>query len=304
MKFSTTKLIGLLALLVAVYFAIDFLGGGQKSKSLRSVLVDLDTTQVTRFTINGPGKSIDLNKVDGRWKIKLDNGEEVPAEKNAVNNALEALNSIKPARLATRKPEKWTEYQVDTAGTVATAYDGSKKLTEIVLGKLGVTGQRSYHTFVRLAEDDEVYVANNFMSFNVPSESSSYRNSILARLKRDSLTNIEFTYPQDSSFRLEKVDDVWMVDGIEADSTAVVNYLRGLNYLNSKKFVDEEMTSTPVYTSKFTKADGSVIKIDGYLHDGQLVFNSSENQASYFSDSSVFEKVFVSRSALQDKAGN
>ena len=52
MKFSTTKLIGVLVLLVGAYFAIDFLGGGQKSKSLRSVLVELDTAQVTQLTVS------------------------------------------------------------------------------------------------------------------------------------------------------------------------------------------------------------------------------------------------------------
>ncbi len=300
MKFSTTKLIGLLALLVAVYFTIDFIGGGQKSKSLRSVLVELDTTQVTQLVITGPGKDVEVTKVNGNWQVKLDNGKTVAADKDAVNNALEALNSIKPARLATRKKEKWSEYLVDTAGTVVKAMAGNEVLTEIVLGRLGVAGQRSYHTFVRLVEDDEVYVAKDFMPFNVPSETSSYRPSVVAQLKKDSLVNIEFTYPADSSFRLEKVEGVWMVDGQEADSASVVKYLRGLSYINSKKFMDEEENLTsPTYSASYASADGSTVAIDGYVYDGQLVFNSSENEASYFADSAVFNKAFIGASQLR-----
>ena len=246
-----------------------------------------------------------MKKKGGLWTVLLDNGKEVPADKNAVNNALEALNSIKPARLATRKSEKWSEYQVDSAGTVVKAMKGSEVLTEIVLGKLGVTGQRSYHTFVRLMEDDEVYVANDFMSFNIPSEASSYRNSVLARLKKDSLISIEFSYPSDSSFRMEKIDDVWMVDGVEADSAATITYLQGLNYISSKKFMDDqESLSQPLYTVSFDHVDGTNVTIDGYLYDDQLVFNSSANQMSYYSDSTILDKVFIGAKQLEQVAGN
>lgn len=297
---STTKLLGLFAVLVGVYFAVDYFGGSKKSKSLRSELVVLDTASVTSMEVKAQDKLVSLNKENGTWMVTLDNGKKVVADAGSVKRSLEALQGIKPGRMATRKKEKWEEYQVaDTMGTRVRVFENSENVLDIILGKLGVTGQRSYHTFVRLAEDDEVYVVNNFMAFNVPSEASSYRNQSLAKMKKDSISAIEFNYPADSSLRLEKIEDKWMANGQPADSTKMAKYLRGLSYINSSKFNDEiESPGDPVYTSRFIMNDGSEISIDGFAGADGLVINSSENQASYFADSSIFKKVFIGPSGV------
>ncbi len=300
MKLTTTKLIGLLAVLVAIYFGVEFLGGKSKSKSLRTEFVNVDTTAVTKMKIESASKTVEVNKINGSWQVTLENGQSVPADQNTIRQALSALNGLSPSRMATRKKEKWAEYQVDSTGTDVSIYAKDEKMAEIVLGKFGVTGQRAYHTFIRMAEDDEVYVADNFMSFSVPSEVNGYRLKSLAKIKKDSLSAIQFTYPSDSSFRLEKVGDKWQANGLTVDSVKVEKYLRGLSFINSSKFVDEtDPMGNPVYKAEYLLNNGESVTIDGYLNDKGLVFNSSKNTTSFFADSAVFKKAFIGFTGLQ-----
>lgn len=300
MKLSTTKLLGLLALLVAIYFGVEYFGGKSKSKSLRSVLVNIDTTLVTKLEVIGKGSQAMVNKVNGTWQVSLDNGQVVPADANAVMNALNALNGIKPARMATRKKEKWAEYQVDSVGTEVKVYTGTEKSTEIILGKLGVSGQRSYHTFVRLAGDDEVYVADNFMAFSVPSETSAYRNNTVTKINKDSLASIEFTYPTDTSFRLEKIGDSWMANGNPTDSTKVEKFVRGLGNISSRNFMNtSNELEEPIYRAKYSLKNGEEVSLHAFEHLQGLVLKSSANPTSYFADSAAFNKAFIGYNGIQ-----
>jgi hypothetical protein len=294
MKISTTNLILLCVALIGLYFAVDFFGGKDRSKSLRSELVKIDTASVSSIEVKSSENSVSLAKENGQWLLTLASGQKVVADKNAVKRSLEALLGIKPSRLATRNQDKWEEYQVaDTMGTRVQTYEGGDKTLDIILGKLGVTGQRSYHTFVRLAEDDEVYVANDFMSFNIPSDGASYRNQSLARIKKDSVASIDFTYPGDSSFRLVRRETQWLANGQIADSASVAKYLQGIGFINSKKFIDDGIDqSQKIYAAQFNLNNGSSINLDGYVYNGELVFNSSENDSAYFADSTILTKAF------------
>lgn len=302
MKLSNIKLIGILAVLVAVYGIVQLTGGKKKSKSLRTELVEIDTAKVTAVTITSSAGEVQLNKEGADWKLKLESGKVVPATQSAVSNTLGALLTIKPSRMATKNESNWKDYQVDSTGTRVQVKEGNNTTLDLVIGRFGMQGQRAYHTFVRLFEDTEVYAANNFMSFSVSAEPASYRDQILARIKKDSLLSISFSYPSDSSLQLSKVGDQWNVNGQPADSTSVAKYISGLSYLSGNKFVDDQSglaVPTVSATFQFTNADDIII--EGYKRDEDWVFHSSENEIGYFSDEPLFAKVFKGLSEFQVK---
>ena len=80
---------------------------------------------------------------------------------------LSTLTTIEPSRIASRSDSKWKDYAVDSAGTRVKVYQGSELVTDIVLGRFGVEGQRSFYTYVRLSEDEDTYVANDFMKMSI-----------------------------------------------------------------------------------------------------------------------------------------
>jgi len=298
-KLSNVKLIGILFALGLIYFVVDFTGGKKKSKSLRTELVVLDSAKISKIEITATGKKVNLVKNGEDWELTLANGKKVMASSDAIDNAIFALNSIKPARMATRSESKWKDYQVDSAGTRVKVYEGGDKTLDLVIGRFAMEGQRSYYTFVRLFEDEEVYVAKDFMGFSVSSETSSYRDQVMARIKKDSVMAVTFNYPADSSVRLERAGDIWNVNGQQADSSAVASYLTGLNYVSGKEFMDnQEDLISPTISAVFDLSNGKTIIFDGYQNNGQWVFHSTINEVGYFTDIAIKEKVFKGLSSF------
>ena len=237
--FSNIKLIGILAALVGIYFIIQFTGGKSRSESFRSSLVEIDTAKVSTLKIEKDGKTLTIEKVgSGNWEMELENGKKVSAKPTSVRSALQSLTTIKPSRLASKDPAKWSEYQVDSAGTRVTVFEDNEEALDIILGRFGVKDQRSYHTFVRLEDEKEVYTADNFMGVSFSSDASNFREQMFLRVKKDSLHTIEFNYP-DSAFVLTKTDGYWYIDGNRADSTSAAEFINQLSYTTSKEFVDD-----------------------------------------------------------------
>ena len=293
MKLNNIKLIGILVALVVVYGIVQLTGGKKKSKSLRTELVSIDTARVSSLRVTSSVGEVALKKEGENWKLTLPSGKIVGANKSSVDGVLGALLTIVPSRMATKNEANWKDYQVDSTGTRVVVNEGNETTLDLVIGRFGMQDQQNYHTFVRLSEDKEVYAANNFMSFSVSTEASSYRNKILGRIKKDSLSNVLLSYPSDSSVQLTKAGDFWTANGQLTDSTNVAKYLSGLNYITGNTFVeDQEGLTIPVISATFQFTNREDLLIEGYLSDTIWVFHSSENEEGYFSDQGIFDKVF------------
>lgn len=295
---SNVKLFMILGGLVAVYLIIQFTGGKERSSSLRSTLVEIDTAEVSSLQIEKDGSVLMIEKVnDTDWLVELENGKKVTAKASAVKNSLSTLMTIKPSRLASKDPGKWKDYQVDSAGTRVKVIEGSDTTLDIILGRFGVKDQRSYHTFVRLSEDDEVYSVDNFMSISFSTDAASFREQMFFRTKKDSIHTISFNYP-DSAFSLTKSEELWLVDGVNADSTQTATYVNKLNYTTSKNFVDDvEVFGDPVLTITFQANSEDDLTLTGYILPGKnLILNSSLNPDAYFEDQTLTDKFLKGRS--------
>ncbi|MCV9386470.1 DUF4340 domain-containing protein [Reichenbachiella ulvae] len=299
MKINNITLIGILVALVGVYFLVEYTGDKSRSDSMRSELVELNVEAVTGLEVEAPNSSVSVKKEGEDWSVSLPDGKTVPAVASSVENAINALNTIKPSRLASKKEEKWKDYQVDSAGTRVKVYQGDEVALDIILGRFAMEGQRSYSTFVRLAEDTEVYNVKDFMAFSVPSDASAYRDKSLAKVNKDSLAQVSVSYPADSSFVLTQADGRWLIEGQEADSAAVSKYLQSFRNVSSSKFYNEEVSGTPEAVLKLENNDGSIITIDAYWRDEKWIIHSSENETGWFEDEKLFERIFKGPSELR-----
>ncbi|UXP31395.1 DUF4340 domain-containing protein [Reichenbachiella agarivorans] len=296
-KIGNIKLIILLLVLVGIYFALDFSVRKNRSESIRSELVNLDIPLVSKIEIASPKNNVSLAKKGEEWELTLPNGKDVVASASSVSNILNTLSSIKPSRLASKKKEQWKEYQVDTAGTEVKIYQGNELTLDIILGRFSMESQQSYSSFVRLADESEVYNVKNFMAFSVPTDPNAYRDKTVARIHKDSLEKITFSYPGDSSFVLSKGAEMWDIQGEKADSTSVAKYLSSLSYLSSSQFYDQEIAAFSLVVSVvFSHANGQEIKLSGYIREGERIVHSSNNSQAYFKDGNLWDKVFVSAS--------
>ncbi|MEM9326249.1 MAG: hypothetical protein AAGA85_11355, partial [Bacteroidota bacterium] len=168
MKGNTTiKLLAALAVLVVIYLIMTMTGEKSRSKSFRDVLVDIDTAKVTKVEVLTSTEETVVTKTgDFSWEVAL--GDKVkPAMASAVKSLMTTLEGAVPSRLVARSADQWKDYAVDSTGTRVKIYEGSSLALDLVIGRFGVQGQRQFHTFVRLAAEEDVYQANNFMGISI-----------------------------------------------------------------------------------------------------------------------------------------
>lgn len=296
MKLTTKNLLIVLAILLAGYAVTQLTKRGGRSKSLKSELVSLDTAVVSKVEILSTEGNVSLTKVDDRWNVTLTSGTQKVARQGAVTSLLNSLNTIKPGRLAAKTPDKWKDYAVDSTGTRVKVYENADLATDIVIGRFGMEGQQRFYSFVRLFEDQEVYVANDFMGMSIGKDAASYRENSVLRLTKDSLTSVAFNYP-DSSYTLTKGTE-WYLEDQPADSSSVAEYLNGLSYTSSRLFFDEEIPSKPSHTITYSFTDRPELILEGFTTAQGMVIRSSENEDESFLDPALQKKAFKGRSAF------
>jgi hypothetical protein len=315
---SSIKLIGILAVLILVYLGFEFFGGKSRSKSFKAEIVEIDTAKVTKVLIDAKGETLELIKENNAWKVSIGDGKYAAAQKSSVKSTLSSLMTIKPSRVAAKDPGKWKEYQVDSAGTRVQVFEGSKATLDLVIGRFGFNqqamqqqqqmqmmggrGMQQFFSYVRLNNEDEVYVADNFMGMSINADASGYRNKQLLSLTTDAISSIQFNYPADSAFVLTKVDSTWSIFGNQADSASVASYLSGIRYVNNSNFVDDVPPTalvSPTVSMSIKQDNKADIEVKAYQHPvHQWIIHSSENPLSYFADEKLIEKLFVGSGQL------
>tara|TARA_Y100000310_G_C20662997_1_gene805830 strand:- start:1000 stop:1878 length:879 start_codon:yes stop_codon:yes gene_type:complete len=281
---KSMMLLVVLALLIGIYFIVKFTGNSGRSKSFKSELVTFDNDQVTKLEIMSPEDTTVLNREGDSWKV----GEYV-ADPATVTATLSTLKGIKPSRLASRSKDTWKDFQVDDSGTRVVTYEGDEKVLDIVLGRFNVEGQRSFYSYVRLTEEKDVYVAKDFMKMSVSTGSAAYRNDDILKINKDSITAIHFNYP-DSAFSLSKNGNKWFIDGSEADSAAVADYLGGLRFVNSRNFAPNP--GAPVVSDLVFQIGDEDLQVSAHSGGG---LSSSSNTNEYWVDPAISEKLFKSK---------
>ena len=296
MKLTTRNLLIILVVLGAAYGVSQLTKRSGRSKSLRSELVSIDTARVSKIEIASTEGEVTLTSSNAGWQVGLEDGSQKLAKQSAVKSLLSLLNTIEPGRLASKTEDRWKDYAVDSAGTRVRVYEDEALSTDIVIGRFGMEGQQSFYTFVRLFEDEEVYVANGFMGMSIGKESAAYRENTLLRLRKDSIRSITFNYP-DSAFTLIK-EDVWYIGGQAADSASVAGFLTGLGFVSSRSFYDDDLMGAPSHSVLFTFNNQPEIRIEGYAVGSEMVVKSSENALEAFQDATITDKVFKGKNAF------
>lgn len=306
-KTSNLRLILVLVILALIYVAIRLLRHTGRSSSFRSELVQIDTSRVTKIAVEKKKTQFEIFKDGtGSWKVTLPKlNKTVEATSSSVKSSLSGLLTIQPSRVVTRDPKKWADYQVDTAGTRIRVYEGSKNTLDIVIGKFGMQGRQEFFTYVKLYDDNTVYTADNFMGITYFSDPESFRNGQFLEANTDSVKQVSFTYPADSSFTLSKPDSVWNLGNQKADSLSVVNFLSELRYISTRKFVDDIEPAAfiqPIYGLTIDYKGLKTTKVQAYMNPKYgLVIHSDSNPNNYFADSTVVKRIFKGMKQFENK---
>jgi uncharacterized protein YneR len=186
-KFSSGVLIIILIVLLGIYGAVRF--APSKERTFRDKVMTFDPSGVTGISIQNPGKPpVEIELSSGNWMVK-DNGQEFPADSNSIRGMLKQLSDLPTKRYAGKGKDAWKKYEVtDSAGTLVTLRFSGKKTAQVYIGKFSYSmpkdqqQQQQYRqqqgdmtTFVRLADEKDVYAVDGFLKMNFNRDASQFR---------------------------------------------------------------------------------------------------------------------------------
>jgi len=298
-KFNNKYLLIALAVLILLFVFVKFYRSVKTEKTLKTEIVQIDTAKVSKILLypsSEKGQELAFTRHDRNWKVS--NGKILAeTEKSAVKNLLATIHEIKSKRLASRTKDKWAEYQVtDSAATRIRVFEGEKENLNLYVGKFtyqqvndpnggygrgGVIGT----SYVRLANENEVYAVDGFLTFSFNQPFNRWRDQSFIRLNKSDVTKLTFRYPSDSSFVVERNGKKWMIDNQLIDSVKFSDYL---SMLSNKKASNFEDGYTPIGNSLLQLIiegnNMSSITVDAFTKDNNgYVISSSQNPKSWFS---------------------
>jgi len=312
-KFNNKILVYILMIVAGIYVLVKLYQYKFTDNTLVVNIVNIDTSKVTKlllYPVSEKRNEIKFFKDGKDWKVNKGKITTEP-EANTVQNLLAMLVETKTQRLASREKSKWGEYNLtDTTATQVKVYEGSKLSLDLLIGKFSYQqsdnpyakmhgGGGTGTTYVRLADADEVYAIDGFLSFSLNRQFNTFRNQVLARFDKPSVNKITFRYPGDSSFMVTLADKQWMIGSQKADSAKVAGYLNSLAYKNASSFDDNFVPSlNPQCQVTIEGKDIKTVTIDAYIRDkNDYILNSNQNSKSWFSSlyKGLYSEVFKNK---------
>jgi len=316
-KNNNLTLLIILVIFIGIFLGGKFIRESKRESTLNKNLIRLDTTRVTDLMLIRSGEKdhpIHFFKKGNHWRVSQ-NGVEAPEEKGSATNLLNEVLKIKPRQLMARDKKKWSEYNLtDSLGTRFQVLQDKKKLVDLYIGKFTykqATGANQGYgrnvigkSYFRLAGENEVYAVDGFLPMAFNQGFNSWRDQNLLRLNKEKITKITFKYPADSSFVLEKVDSVWKIGSVKADSTKLANYLSALSYQRKSDFKDGfKPPLEPTCQLTIKGNDMPVVVVQAFYNpdvNGDWILHSSLNPETYFLDKAneFAKKVLVGKEKL------
>jgi hypothetical protein len=302
-RFSNKQLGIVFAVLLVILVIFLVTDGGKNERTFREELVNIDTSAVTEIKLYPRAtnyEEVRLFSEDGEWKVQLTPEKIVNVPNSKIKNLLNNLIKIVPKRLAARGSDKWQSFEVDSTGTRVEIYEGNDKTLDIIIGRFAFQQPRSMNTYVRLANDTDVYEVEGFLSAVFNQNEDNFRDNTIIKDDHENWNSLTFDYPADSSFQMIRLNNKWFVNDVQTDSAKTVKYFRSIQRLTSSNFLDVDVSGrTPEY--KLTiDADSTTTVVRGYDLDSTIAIKSSLNESSIFdgSKAGLTKKIFIGMNSL------
>lgn len=260
---ATKSLSIIFVVLLGVTLAVKLGDTGIASEALRSTVMSVDTARVDRVVIEQPteGRSVTLRKENGQWTVTGSGTDaSYPADPSVITNAIQRLNQLNVQAVATRNPDKYTRYKVDSTGTNVSLFSGDQPLGSIIIGAPQILGRREFNSYVRRPGEESVFTVEGFLppAFNKPV--ADWRNKTIWKLNPDEISRVDFMYPADSSFSLERAGQRrWAIAGDTLEPGGASSLISRLGTLRAGGFVDslaKENFGTELYAIQLRMENG------------------------------------------------
>ena len=320
-KFNNRILIIILVVLTCIFLITRMINQKRSSGTLKTDLVSIDSSLISAILLYPSaehGEEITFTRSGNNWIVKKGDLS-VEADPNSVQNMFNELIILSPERLVARGEDHWGDYGVnDSLGTRVIMKQGEKTVLDLMVGRFDYQPQPPGYggyggnygsglTYVRLYDEPEVYVVNGFLAMSFNQAFNNWRNRTFLNTNTSDFTSLKFEYPADSGFVVQKIDTLWIIDGIQADSTSMAQYLNELQRKSNTSFIDNfSPVTAPDFQLTIEGTNMVPVILKAYSRgENGFILNSSQNPDAYFTSppTELFESIFISKSKLLKQDG-
>lgn len=249
--------------LTALTALVKWTSGSDSSEAFESEIVSVDPAQVNKIQIEVPVEDRTINLKKGRlgWVVAGDdNAEGYAADSSVVQRALDQLTGLSVQSVVTRDPQKLTRYKADSTGTIVSLYNDDVQLSSLIVGSSRVVSRTEFINYVRPTDEEAVYSVEGLLDNTFRRGVKDWREKQVWDLDQDAITRIDFLFPADSSYSIERIgDQSWISRDDTLKNSKVNSILRRLSSLRVNSFVDSLAVSdfgTETYAIQLRVEDG------------------------------------------------
>lgn len=276
-----------------------FIGGSGESEIFQGDLVSAEASQVNRITIDHPADTsfVEITKNNGQWQVQANN-ETFAADSQKIKTALRELQNMEVEALITRDPAKHTRYRVDSTSATITLYRDDHQLDQIIASSSQLPGS-SGDIYVRVARDDQVFLVNGLRRSSIQTNFNYWRDLTVWNVPERSITEIRFTYPADSSFSIQRENQIWVAESDSLDQQKASTLANMLANLEAAGYPPDEIDasiSDPMYSIEFLTEDRDSKTLNFYR------FVEAEPAPFYLATASDYPYTFTLAKRTWDQA--
>lgn len=296
MKMYNNKSVAfILAGLIVLFTVISIIRLRNNPSNLQPLLL-VDTSSVAMIKLypyTNRHKEVVLSRKNNTWMVSNGGDIEDFADTYLVKGLLGVLPNLYADRIIANRKDQWSTYKMNDSSTTRVlvldaqnntladyrVHEGPKKS-----GYAGAMVSDGTH-YIRLQGDDNVYLVESYLNIVPDFPFENWRDHTILKLDQNKIASIVF--PGLDNHILVKRNDVWMIDGKQADSVnteAIRRYLGELQTWFSWSFEDRYRPSGPPDAQlKIEGTTGQLAVVNAWKkNDSIWVVNSSQRQGGYF----------------------
>jgi len=230
-----------LGILIVVTAVASIMSNGKQDNNGGEALITVNIREANKIEIIKDEEIQELSKVENKWVVSSKSG--VDADQVAVNEILNKTEEITKNDLVSTNPEKKASFEVDESGVEIKMYSGDSLITDFFVGKAGADFNSTY---VRLAEEDDVYLTKNYIRMHF--DKNDFRDLAILDFDKDQASEIKIDQSKKEIAILLKEEGKWKAewyDEFEVDESKVTTLINSLSKLSAKDVVvDKSLSET------------------------------------------------------------
>jgi hypothetical protein len=237
MKKNTYILIGLfIVLLIAAFLVLQKPGEQSASSASAGLMFTIDSLSVDKMEVKTPASLIMLEKRGAEWFISQPINYK--ADQANIGQIIHQIKNLEIKSTISNKPEKYSVFQVDQAGTQVKIYEKGAEKAAFVLGKMAASYTESYAR--KLNSDDVLLIegASGYM-FNRPVK--DWRDKTIFTIPKENIKEVQYQYG-DTMFTVAFKDSAWFIGKDRAQQSVIDGILSTLSNLQADDFIDSTVS--------------------------------------------------------------